>query len=322
MPDLPAIPLIDGGPLELMRAEPERLADLIRTAERAYTRPAIALGDAVSRRWLERVDHTHLDELRAVAAALGRPGAYLLNLSYEWACTSGVAADPAGGSRLLRVLDWAMPGLGRNLVVARQKGPAGDFLNLTWPGFTGVLTALAPGRFAAAVNQPPMRAHGLTPPLDWAVNKTRMWRSRAQTPAHLLRRAFETCAGYAEAREMLVATPICLPVLYTLSGTAAGEGCVIERTETAAAVHEAPAAIANHWLDMPDKGRPRGWQSPVRLRRMRDLAGIGGDDLAWMEPPIRNPDSRLAAYLNAAAGRLRVQGWEPDGPATRVFRLG
>ena len=37
--------------------------------------------------------------------------------------------DPtAPGMRLLRTLDWPFHGLGRNLVVARQTGPAGEFL--------------------------------------------------------------------------------------------------------------------------------------------------------------------------------------------------
>ena len=41
--------------------------------------------------------------------------------------------------------------------VARQRGVAGDFLSVTWPGFAGLLTAVAPGRFAASINQAPMR---------------------------------------------------------------------------------------------------------------------------------------------------------------------
>jgi len=35
---------------------------------------------------------------------MGRPGAYLLNHSYEWGCTAGVAADPDGGATLVRDL--------------------------------------------------------------------------------------------------------------------------------------------------------------------------------------------------------------------------
>jgi hypothetical protein len=84
--------------------------------------------------------------------------------------------------RLLRVLDWRQPGLGRALIVVRQRGAAGDFANLTWPGFVGVVTAMAPGRFAVALNQPPMMSWGLTAPLDWLVGRIRVWRSRALPP--------------------------------------------------------------------------------------------------------------------------------------------
>ena len=38
----------------------------------------------------------YLGELDDIAAVIGGPGVYLLNLSYEWFCTSAVAADPSG----------------------------------------------------------------------------------------------------------------------------------------------------------------------------------------------------------------------------------
>jgi hypothetical protein len=59
-----------------------------------------------------------------------------------------------------RLLDWGFPKLGENLVVAHQSGPAGDFHNITWPGIAGIYQAVARGRFAAAINQAPMRRHG------------------------------------------------------------------------------------------------------------------------------------------------------------------
>ena len=86
----------------------------------------------------------------------------MLNLSFEWTCTSGAAPSPDGhGNRMLRVLDWRLHGLGKNVVVAREEAPAGVFYNVTWPGAVAVLTAMAPGRFSAAINQAPMRRYGL-----------------------------------------------------------------------------------------------------------------------------------------------------------------
>src|SRR6185312_10179804 len=108
-PPLPAIPVIDigvAGPLELVRrARPQALA-LIDAAHRQFTGPLVRAADWRGRRWLARAGNPHLAEIDAIAAALGRPGAHGLNLSYEWACTSGVAADALGTMILRRTLDW------------------------------------------------------------------------------------------------------------------------------------------------------------------------------------------------------------------------
>lgn len=323
---LPPIPVIDtgtAGPLALTEAAPERFDLIVANAVAHYGEAALRHGDRLSRRWLERSGNPYLGEIDRVAARLGRPGAYLLNLSYEWTCTAGVGADPDGaGMRLIRTLDWPLDGLGRAVVAARRAGPAGRYIDVTWPGYSGVVTALAPGRFAAAVNQPPMRRFSPVPALDWMIERTRLWRERALPPAHLLRRVFDSCASYAEAKWALVETRVCLPVFYTLAGTGAGEGCVIERTESAAWVREAPASIANHWVAAPFVGRPRGVDSEGRLRQMeacRDDAR--GDDFSWVRPPILNATTRIAAAVNAASGRLLAQGFESDGPATAVLRL-
>lgn len=109
---LPAIPLHRvAGPGDLPRLEPERLAALIGAAERRYPRAGIALADRLSRRWLERTANPYFDEIAAVAATLGRPGAHFLNLSYEWACTCSVGPTADGrAARLTRVLDWLSRG--------------------------------------------------------------------------------------------------------------------------------------------------------------------------------------------------------------------
>ncbi len=66
-------------------------------------------------------------------------------------------ADAAGAPVLRRTLDWPFRGLGKCVEIAWQSGPAGEFYNVTWPGPVGVLSAMAPGRFCAVINQAPMQ---------------------------------------------------------------------------------------------------------------------------------------------------------------------
>jgi hypothetical protein len=177
---------------------------------------------------------------------------------------------------------------------------------------------MAPGRFAVALNQPPMIRFGLTPPLDWLMSRVRVWQSRDLPPAHLLRQVCETCASYDEARERLCETPLCLPALFTLAGVDPGEGCVIERTQHRAVRRDMPAAVGNHWADLAERGRPRGARSHERAARMTS-ALAGGEP--WMAAPIINRHTRLVAVLNPARGRLTLQGWEKDGPVTGQLML-
>jgi len=322
---LPEIPVIDigaGGPLELVRRARPQAEALMTAARRQFTVPVVLAADWRARRWLARAGNPYLPEIDAIAHALGRPGAHGLNLSYEWVCTSGVAADRNGSTVLRRTLDWPFHGLGRNTVVARREGAAGPWLDITWPGFVGVFTALAPGRFAAAINQAPLRRRTGLLPADWLIDRLKVGRSADLPPCHLLREVFETCRDYAEARNLLTTAPICLPALFILAGSRPGEGCIIERTEDAAAVVDAPAAIANGWLTPAfGRGTARGFDSPTRQCLLAACQAERCDDLSWLQPPIVNPYTRLAALLDAGSGRLTAQGWERSGPATRILHL-
>src|SRR6185503_2298609 len=116
---------------------------------------ALPVVDAITRRWLARSCSPYVCEIAAIATELDGPGIWFLNGCYQWGCTS-LAREQSGAPWLARTLDWPFPGLGRHLEVARMRGPAGDFENVTWPGYVGALTASAPGRFAAAINQAPL----------------------------------------------------------------------------------------------------------------------------------------------------------------------
>jgi hypothetical protein len=121
--EIPYVDATDGGALAVAQAEAGRFQAIIRAGRARYGSLAIGIGDAVSRTWLRRQKGSLADEIDAVADEAGRGGAWLLNLSYEWCCTTGAGPDPSGrGNRMLRTLDWPMHGLGETIVVAKFKG--------------------------------------------------------------------------------------------------------------------------------------------------------------------------------------------------------
>ena len=320
---LPAIPLIDAGSAwiaPVVDAARDRFDDLLQRGRTHYGERALRIGDRLSLRWLDRTANPYRADIRDGVARAGMPGLAMLNLSFEWSCTAGVGPSPTGGgNRLLRTLDWPLPGLGCDLVVARRQAAAGGFLDATWPGFAGVLTAMAPGRFSAAINQPPMAKVTSSYPLDWALARAGVWRRRGLPPAHLLRRVFETCRSYAEARTMLTEQAICMPVFFSLSGVQRDEGCVIERSLSGARVHDSPAAIANHWIDLRARVFSRGADSESRLAAMVACHAGAGDDFAWVAPPLLNPTTRLAAIADAARGMFMLRGYESETAVTADF---
>lgn len=322
---LPTIPVFKVGSdfaFETLERATDRAHAMLDEATAFTPRVALRTGDAISRRWLGLRDRTHREEIDRIAGLIGRPGAYYFNVSYEWGCTTGVATCSRSGTpRLVRVLDWPTGGLGRHVVAAQVQGSAGPWVTLTWPGYTGVLQAMAPGRFAAAINQAPMESPLGLLPLDWAVNRVRVWRTDAPPPARLLRRVFETARNYAEALEQIRDAPIAAPAIFSLVGMAPDETCVIERRVGTAHVIPGPASAANDWQRSGWRGHSRGENSPARREDMAGHAEGAHDTFDWLEPPIRNDFTRLALIAEPATGRLAAQGYEPEGPATRVLRL-
>lgn len=322
---LTRIPVLDVGtdfPMATLLAEEARAHALLDAATRYVPRAALRSLDTISRHWLEKWSNAHLPEIDAIATRLNRPGAYFLSVNYEWGCTVGVRGCPdARTARLIRVLDWGTPGLGRHVVAARVACDKGPFVTLTWPGYTGVLQAMAPSRFSAALNQAPMRkAVGLYP-LDWAANKARVWKQPHPTPAHLLRTVFEQAASYADAKERLTSAPIASPCIYSLAGLDPQETCVIERTETEAHVHHGESTAANHWQAPGWHGRSRGIDSVGRALMMQAIPAELDGRFPWLVAPILNDNTRLVMVCDATTGALVAQGYEADGPATEVLRL-
>ncbi|MBX6424666.1 MAG: hypothetical protein IRZ09_01880 [Variibacter sp.] len=331
---LPAVPMVDvraGGALRHAlegRAEALALRDDCLSVFPRGTVAAMPLLDRLARRWLVRSRAPYVAEIETMARALGFAGVWFLNGSYQWGCTS-LAREEEGALWLVRTLDWPFPGLGRRVAVARMRGPAGEFFSVTWPGYVGALTAMAPGRFAACINQAPLRRRTRHPWLrlcDMAANAANTWiHVRHMPPDQLLRLVFETCGDFAAARKALERTPVARPVIYTLIGCAPGERCVIERTEEAYETRCDDTAAANDW-----GARRPGWEARIAARHFFTLSfaeaaensrarraalaawpgPIAGDDFDWVAPPVLNPYTRVAVAMSAARAVLRVAGYE------------
>jgi hypothetical protein len=187
---------------------------------------------------------------------------------------------------------------------------------------------MAPGRFAASINQAPMRRRNeiwMLLSLDYVLNAMGALFRRDQPPEHLLRHVFETCATFDEARHLLMTAPVARPVLFLLIGCAAGERLVIERDGSTARAYRHFTTLANDWQEDHPGWRPRccgeGPPDENNRRRRSTLAAWSGreaNDFGWVTAPVLNACTRLAVEMCPASARLVVQGWEPDGQGSAV----
>jgi hypothetical protein len=335
MTELRNVPIVDvrnGGPVRQAiegRARALALRDDCLSWLPAHVRMLLPALDAVTRRWLQRSHSPYDGDVEAIAAALGIAGIWFLNGSYQWGCTA-VARDEDGAPWIARTLDWPFPGLGRHMEIARMRGAAGEFSSVSWPGYAGTLTAVAPGRFAAAINQAPLRRRTRKPwlrPYDLGANALRTWRIRFSPPDHLLRDVFETCRDFAQAKHRLETVPVARPVIFTLVGCRPGERCVIERTEEGFASRSHETAAANDWLhgdaiwearvcaslfltSSYEEAAAHSRSRREALRAWQHPYTHGG--FAWVTPPVLNPFTRIAAEMCAANGTLRAVGYEQE----------
>jgi len=334
------IPLVQVGAhasAAMCRHDLDRMQALVRSAlsrRSHFLLPFVAKTvDNISRAWLTRQIDSYLEEIRHVAALLGRPGAFFLNAVYEWSCSTSVGPDPSDpGARMIRVLDWGLAGMGKHAIIARHETPHGAFYNATWPGYAGIVNAMAPGRFCAAINQAPrMPILGLGP-LDEMITRLRIFAAKDTTLAsHLLRRVFESAPDYAAAVAMLTdrAVSLAAPALFTVSGVEAEEGCVIEAFGKERRVHhagQAPAGIlgvANQWLSPDLKGKARNESITLApalepeannaLRRaiVTDLQRHAFRGSADLMEPVLNSHTVMVMSGNAATREFTVEALDP-----------
>ena len=330
-PAIPIVDLRDGGRVRHVGQSGARARALRDACLASFPRPIapfVPALDEVARRWLARSASPYVPEIAQFASTLGFPGVWLLNCTYQWGCTA-VAREENGAPWLARTLDWPFPELGRYADVVRLEGTAGDYFAVTWPGYAGVLTAMAPGQFAACINQAPMLRRTRHPWLrnyDVAANGYRTWtKVRHIPPDQLLRQVFENCETYAAAKSLLEHTPVARPVIFMLIGCAPGERCVIERTEREFETSEDETSAANDWspsrpmwearMPAADFLKRSTEEAASKSRARQDsLASWRGalseDGFDWVAPPVLNPYTRLAVTMCPVRSILRVVGYD------------
>ncbi|HXJ20845.1 MAG TPA: C45 family peptidase [Polyangia bacterium] len=172
----------------------------------------------------------HRAEVASIAHIVGRPERDVLlgSLYYDAfrqliGCTA-FACDGPDGPIHARNLDWwtedKMLARLTCLVNAHGGNAIGPYQMVSWPGFIGALSGLAPGRFSVTLNA--------------AISNERP--SLAAPVVLVLRRVLESCRDFGAAVDLLERTPIAADCLLLVAGTRQGEMAVIERTSTRAAV--------------------------------------------------------------------------------------
>lgn len=297
---------------------------------------AVFIGEGMSRRWLRRNENPYLPEITRTADAIHRRGGYFFNICYEWACSTSVAPDPGGtGARMIRVLDWELKEMGGHTVIAEQRGPAGSYFNITWPGYAGIVTGMAPGRFAAAINQGPRHPRSKIFWLNEIAARFAMLRAKsgALPATHLLRMVFESAANFSDAVAMLMDTSrnVATPAIFTVSGTRPDEGAIVEAVGYTRRRHDlgnAPLGVANAWISSDLEGvpvpPPKEWLGRVTAEqdsanRRAGVCGMQGgafQGAASMPPPVLNSRTVMVAEMNAATGRMTVEALDSPAPGT------
>ena len=189
-------------------------------------------------------------EMQSLAQHVGVPvrDVVVSNLYYDalkvaLGCTA-FAVNHEGAVLHARNLDWWTENgaLSRTTTVCKFIGaPAGDFVTIGWPGFAGLFSGVAPGRFAISLNA----VLSLEP-------------AQLATPVvFLLRSVLEEAQNFDQAADMLATTPIPCDCLLLLSGIRSREMIVLERTPSRHAIRKPDAgfiAVTNDYRSLQAGG--------------------------------------------------------------------
>lgn len=199
---------------------------------------------------LPGIDQEYREEVYEIAMfTCGERNALLGNLAYELAqvaglfygaapemCTSGAVYIPKHGMVHMRNMDWDLDGLRNGSIVLNFTGaPAGPFSAVSFPGYVGVISGVARGRFSATVNM--AATYPDFNPLGKPI-------------AMLVREMFETCPDFDTAVDWLSRQTAMSPAYVHIVGPKKGQSTVVEvfcfgRN----GVYDHQYAVANHPLD-------------------------------------------------------------------------
>lgn len=251
-------------------------------------------------------------EIDAIADEIGiTPNASLVaNLYYDamhavLGCTA-FAVDTPEGPLHARNLDWWTDRrmLSEHTLVCEYDGAPTPYRSVGWPGFMGVFTGVAEGRFAVSLN-----AVISAEPKPLALPVTL-----------LLRQVFDEARSYDEAVIRLADTPIASDCLLLVTGTRAGEMVVIERTSTRSALRT-PAnglvTVTNDYRAIDDGfERPDDALAATSCKRFDRATYLAlrsrpaSFDEAFevlMDPGVRMDITVQSAVMHAASGACEVR---------------
>jgi acid ceramidase len=270
------------------------------------------------------------DELRDLAEVAGAEVSEILlaNLAYDLANAAACSTfvDTRGETPLhARNLDWSFRGKllrKQTSVFSVERGPAGPYTMVGWPGFFGALTAVAPGRFSVTVNYVSHEDEsGLVPALRRAV--AGYW-----PVPWAVRRALDECESYDEAVRLLSELQLLSPVLLTLAGIRKRQALVIERGPDDYAHRDAEQGclwVTNHYAteayedDNVDLGE---FDTIERFNRLS--AELSGKEAVGPKQALRilshgeieEPDTQHQVVMMPRTGRLLVR--VPGGELTET----
>jgi predicted choloylglycine hydrolase len=189
-----------------------------------------------------------LGELKSLARGMNISAslATVLNCTYElshvggamrsFGCTAAIKKTKDCGLVLVRNLDWPLSKIGKATRIFKFVDRSRHFLSVGVAGYVGVLSGMLPGKYAVTINwAPPYRLPSMKKP----------------GASFLLRKVLEECNSYKEAVRVLSTCPMSTSAFFTVCGVKSGEACVIERTQTDAAVrkiHHGQLVQANHFV--------------------------------------------------------------------------
>jgi len=212
-----------------------------------------------------------------------------------------------------RTLDWLLEGIGpasRELVFTSV-----NFTAISWPGFLGVVSGVAPGRFSITLNQ---------------AAPTRPLNLDGMPPALLIREAFESCATYSEAVQLLSTRNIATDCFIMICSFA--HASVIEHTAASrilvTEIHGDVLASANHRPE--DESQKNGWAEPIYDSMLRKQAAEKAGRAAakgkkqptvssFLHKTICNESTAQMMLLDPAKGNVSAYWRDTDAACRRLL---